>query len=121
MSPRRYANGRAAWTPSQYGATSLCDFERRMTAEHRDFLAGLPWYRALNGYVFVHAGLEPGPVKSQLDYLDLRCLRSLKLGHQPPQLRDKSLATVNDPNWGVIVVSGHTKLLGGRTSSRTIA
>jgi serine/threonine protein phosphatase 1 len=109
-----YANSRSVWTPTQYGAKSQSEFEQLIPQSHRDFLANLPWYRRLGGYVFVHAGLKPAPVKTQLDALDQRSLHDLKLGFQPPQLRDKSLATVNHPDWGVVVVSGHTKLPGGQ-------
>lgn len=110
----RYPNGKRYWTPSQYGAESLSEFEERLPEAHRAFFAGLPWYRELNGYLFVHAGLEARPVRPQLESLARRSVSHLQLGFQPPQIREKSLATINHPEWGAVVVSGHTKLPDGK-------
>ncbi len=78
-----------------------------MPAAHRAFLQDLPWYAEIDGYFFVHAGLEPGPLAPQRRELAARRPLQPTLTH--PQLRDKTLATVEDRVWGVVVVSGHTK------------
>jgi 3',5'-cyclic AMP phosphodiesterase CpdA len=100
-------------TSRAYGAESAEALARKMPPAHRAFLQSLPWYLEADGYVFVHAGLRPGPVAPQLEELARR--QPLPGTHLHDQLRDKALAVVSDPSWGRVVVSGHThRPRGGR-------
>ncbi|MEI6415761.1 MAG: DUF6569 family protein [Pseudomonadota bacterium] len=101
----RYWNPGGA-TPEFYGAQDARSFRARFPSHHRNFLASLPWVLELDGHVFVHAGLHPGSIKPQIDSLTRRELPSVR-ELLPPPIRDKSLATVCDPNWDRFVVSAH--------------
>jgi hypothetical protein len=102
-------------TPQRsYGAASLSEFVSAFPRAHRVWLQALPWFVERAGHVFVHAGLEAGPVAPQLKMLERREL--LGEGHTQPQLREKKLATMSDPSWGCVVVSGHTKTPGSAKS-----
>jgi hypothetical protein len=94
-------------TATAYGAHSGATLAQRMPAHHRQFLQGLPWFAELDGHFFVHAGLRTGPVAAQRDELAARSPLRPTFMHDP--LREKALATVEDPSWGCVVVSGHTK------------
>ncbi|MFT7521362.1 MAG: hypothetical protein ACI9MC_003513 [Kiritimatiellia bacterium] len=82
-------------TATAYGAHDADSFKALMPTRHQAFLRSLPWCLYAAGAVFVHAGLRPGP--------------------QLPQLRDKTLAGVSDPDWDRVVVSAHTKNPAART------
>lgn len=98
-------------TPAAYGAASAADLARAMPARHRRFLEGLPWVHDDGTHVYVHAGLEAGPLAPQVAALAARRLPTVHL-HTPPPLRDKALSKVADPTWDRIVVSAHDKGLG---------
>lgn len=93
-------------TARAYGARSGSELSARMPAHHRTFLQGLPWYLDDDQHVFVHAGLERGPLDPQLRALDRRPLLDRQYTVAP--LRDKRLATVSYAAWTRTVVSGHT-------------
>jgi serine/threonine protein phosphatase 1 len=113
---QRYPNGKAAWTPTQYGATTLEAFRASFPRAHWRFLAGLPWVVKLAGYVFVHAGLEPGaPIDEQLPPLGRRDPSGLaEWSHMPRPVREDALSRTFDPSWTSVVVSGHVKHRDGQ-------
>jgi hypothetical protein len=84
---------------------------QRFPAAHRQFLEALPWTRRIGPYVFVHCGLEPGPLEPQLEELAARDMSPYPShsGYMPAPLRDKRLTKVSDPDWSATVVSGHVK------------
>ena len=93
-------------TPEFDGARNAQDFRAKVPAHHRAFLASLPWVLDLGGHVFVHAGLQKGPINPQVESLTRHELPTER-EHLPPPIRDKSLATVCDPQWDRVVVSSH--------------
>jgi serine/threonine protein phosphatase 1 len=93
-------------TPHAYGVRSGEELALKMPPSHRAFLQSLPWFHESGAYIFVHAGLHAGPVAPQLEELARREPRPETFLHD--QLREKKLATVSDPGWGKVVVSGHT-------------
>ncbi len=95
-------------TGTAYGARDASSLAARMPARHQAFLASLPWCYDTGTYLFVHAGMEAGPLGPQREALAARRLPAGHL-HLPPQLREKALAGVSDPVWDRVVVSGHTK------------
>ncbi|MBA2321217.1 MAG: ADP-ribosylglycohydrolase family protein [Deltaproteobacteria bacterium] len=102
-------------TPAQYGAGDRSAFRQRFPTAHRELLASLPWFYDDGAHLFVHAGLEPGPLGPQVEALAQRRMPSTKL-HLPPPLREKDLAVAHDPAWDRVVVSGHTR--SGHIASR---
>lgn len=100
-----------------------------MPAEHRDFLASLPWVAEAAGHVFLHNGLSP-----ELDCpasMQLHCLRkkiwdravvSPKLGTETDRLfnpdypvwlgADKRLSANPLPVPGKMQVTGHIRIAG---------
>lgn len=80
--------------------------------DHRAFLESLPWVHEAGDYVFVHAGMREGPLEPQIQSL-LACEVPENPRHHPPQVRDKSLSLVCDPDWDRTVVSAHTKNIDG--------
>lgn len=93
------------------GAHDLKTFERSFPLAHYRFLASLPWCYDDGEHLCVHAGLHPGPLAPQRASLDAKVLPAPKL-HLPDPIREKRLATVNDPTWERVVVSSHTHLRG---------
>lgn len=96
-------------TPEVYGAQDLKDFERSFPLAHYRFLAALPWYYDDGHYLCVHAGLHPGAIGPQRVSLESKAMPPERF-FLPDALREKTLATVDDPSWERIVVSGHTRL-----------
>jgi len=94
-------------TPQQYGAYSAIEFKEKFHKDHYTFLANLPWFVECEGFFFVHAGLEKGPLAPQRELL--RARKPLEGTLTQHQLRNKDLAVVNDHEFEGIVVSGHTK------------
>lgn len=94
-------------TPQQYGASSAIEFKEKFNNKHYTFLSNLPWFVECEGFFFVHAGLEKGPLAPQRELL--RARKPLEGTDTQPQLRNKDLAVVNDHEFEGIVVSGHTK------------
>jgi ADP-ribosylglycohydrolase len=105
---RRYWNA-GVGTPEAYGAHDLGSFERSFPLAHYRFLASLPWYYEDGQYLCVHAGLHPGPIEPQRIELERKAMPPERF-FLPDALREKALATVDDPSWERIVVSGHTHL-----------
>lgn len=99
-------------TPAAYGAHTLAEFGARFPARHRAFLESLPWLHDTGRWLFVHAGMETGPLATQRDAL---AARRLPPQHEwlPPQLRDKALSKASDAAWDRVVLSAHNKHLGG--------
>lgn len=95
-------------TPKAYGAETLEELAERMPEAHLTFLRGLPWFYDTGRYFFVHGGLHAGPIGPQRDALLRRELPVIH-HHTPTWLMDKRLATVADPAWDRLVVSGHTR------------
>lgn len=95
------------WTTCDaYRARSARDLAARMPAAHQEFLRELPWYFEADAHLFVHAGLEPGPARPQLDLLARKVLPAVP-GFTNPQLRSRKLGAVSCPEWGKSVVSAH--------------
>ncbi|GEM_PF-1083055 len=108
----RWAGGywnRGAGTPQAYGAATAAAFRSAFPASHRALLQALPWHLDTGRYLLVHAGMLPGPLEPQLAELRERRLPRDPM-HVPQPLRDKGRATLVDPDWERVVVSGHTKL-----------
>ena len=105
-----YWGWKGGWgsTPAAYGASSAASLAEHMPRAHQDFLRALPWFIDTGEFVFVHAGLEAGPVTPQLEALAEKRLPADPF-HLPPPIREKALAAVSDPAWDRVVVSGHTK------------
>ncbi len=99
-------------TPAAYGARTLTEFVARFPAHHRTFLESLPWLHDTGRWLFVHAGMEPGPLAPQCAALAAKILPAQ---HEwlPTQLRDKALSKTADAAWDRTVVSAHNKHLGG--------
>nr|MBK7068030.1 metallophosphoesterase [Deltaproteobacteria bacterium] len=85
-------------TPAAYGARTLTEFSARFPARHRAFLESLPWVHDTGRWLFVHAGMEPGPLAPQRAALTAK---RLPPQHEwlPPQLRDKELSKTADAAW----------------------
>lgn len=117
----RYWNGWKNGTPASYGCCGPTreEFQERFPQRHLELLAEMPWYEAIDNYVFVHAGLsEYVAVEAQLDFLrqkDLSKVESLGYGTyrpgsgMPDQLAHKGWERTNCPAWGRIIVTGHNK------------
>lgn len=54
-----YTDRTPDYLPAGRWEQELADLKAAMPAEHRAFLAGLPWCAEAEGHVFVHAGLSP--------------------------------------------------------------
>lgn len=111
---RSYPNGLDHWTPTQYGASTLDEFRRKIPAHHWAWLRSLPRYAVIGDYVIVHAGLLRGPMQPQLDELAATDITAMPVGHQPHALRDRTRARVFDPRWDKVVISGHSKFADQR-------
>jgi hypothetical protein len=75
-------------TPDAYGAHDLASFAAAFPAQHRRFLANLPWSFD-DGEVFcVHAGLDVGPIAPQRAVLERKTLPA-EPSFMPDALRDK--------------------------------
>lgn len=92
--------------------TDATNFARVFPEAHRAWLAALPWVVDTGDFLFVHAGMAPGPLRSQVAGLHQRILPAHP-DHMPPPLRDKALSRVGDPAWDRVVVSAHNKHLDG--------
>ena len=99
-------------TPEAYGAYTPQDFKNKMPESHQDFLRSLPWILTFRDHVFVHSGMNKGSLIPQIQDLEHRILPQ-EHEHLPPQIRDKSLSNVNDPDWEMTVVSAHNKKPNG--------
>jgi ADP-ribosylglycohydrolase len=108
----RYWNGMHAGTPAAYGAADAAGLAARMPREHQRLLRSLPWVHTTGRYVFVHAGMEARSLGPQVASMAAKELPDQHLW-LPPQVRDKSLATVGDVGWDRVVVSAHTRQPGG--------
>jgi ADP-ribosylglycohydrolase len=100
-------------TAAAYRAGSAAEFAARMPAAHVDFLRSLPWCFDTGRYLFVHSGLEEGPIGPQRAALEAKALPAVHT-HLPRAIREKSLSTVSDDGWDRIVVSAHTRDPGTR-------
>ena len=103
---RRRFGGRT--TQEAYGARSAAELSEKMPEAHVRFLEARPWFVDDGVHLFVHAGLEPGPLEPQLDALRAKTLPD---GHlwTPQPLRNRQLGSVEDPSWSRVVVSAHVK------------
>ncbi len=99
-------------TPAAYGARSLAEFTERFPEAHRAFLQSMPWFHDTGRWLFVHAGMQRGPLAPQLEAL---AEKRLPAEHEwlPAPLRDKDLSKVSDAAWDRVVVSAHNKNVGG--------
>lgn len=105
--PASYARHRGVDPPRTAEA-----FAEIFPEAHRDWLLSLPWVVDTGAYLFVHAGMQPGPLAAQCEALYQRVLPDHP-DHLPPPLRDKALSRVADTTWERVVVSAHNKHLGG--------
>ncbi|PJB42137.1 MAG: hypothetical protein CO108_12190 [Deltaproteobacteria bacterium CG_4_9_14_3_um_filter_63_12] len=101
-----YCNSAADCFAAAYGARSGAELAANIPADHRRFLQELPWFAVLGDHLFVHAGMELGPLSPQLAELELRL--PMPSGQTQHAIRDKRLSTLHDPNWNYVVVSAHT-------------
>jgi len=101
-------------TAAAYGAGNATALAEKMPAHHKAFLRSLPWYYDTGRYLFVHAGMLSGPLGPQRAALAHKLLPENPL-YLPHPIRLKALATVDDPDWERVVVSGHTKRPGHNT------
>jgi serine/threonine protein phosphatase 1 len=105
----------------------LADLKAAMPAEHRAFLAGLPWAAEAAGHVFLHNGLSPDldcPARLQLECLHrkvwTRAAVSPRFGTDTDRLftpeypvwlgADKKLSAHPLPLPGKVQVTGHVKV-----------
>jgi serine/threonine protein phosphatase 1 len=105
----------------------LADLKAAMPAEHRDFLANLPWVAEAERHVFLHNGLSPEldcPATVQLECLRRkvwdRAIVNPKFGTDTDRLfnpeypvwlgADKRLSEKPLPLPGKVQVSGHIKI-----------
>lgn len=105
----------------------LAELKAAMPAEHRHFLAGLPWVAEAKGHVFLHNGLSPEldcPASAQLECLRRkrwdRAVVNPKFGTDTDRLfnpeypvwlgADKRLSANPLPVPGKVQVSGHIKV-----------
>jgi hypothetical protein len=103
-------------TPSRYGAPygDIAGLAARMPVDHRRFLTGLPWFFDTGRWLFVHAGLEAGPIAPQLDRLRERPARpGLHFEHGldrglPATIRGHTLDHAADAAWDRVVVTAHS-------------
>ena len=95
-------------TAFAYEAYSAQELQQKMPKAHQDFLLNLPWVLEFRDHVFVHSGMEIGPLEPQILRLKQRVLPLVRT-HLPPQIRDKDLSALHDPNWTKTVVSAHNK------------
>jgi hypothetical protein len=118
-------------TPANYGLPHGCGpqaFRDAFPDRHRRLLEELPWCVRLDGYVFVHAGLQAvdasldSTAESQLCFLDNKDLGALRRDgggvydtHRgggygmPDQVTSKAIDETSSAAWGAIVVTGHNK------------
>lgn len=102
-------------TAQAYGARSAAELAGRMPSRHRTFLQSLPWCLDDGSHVFVHSGMEAGPLEPQIEMLARR--EPLPGALTQAQIRDKKLARVSDASWNRVVVSGHTARPAGRDAA----
>lgn len=104
-------------TPSRYGAPfgDVAGLAVQMPVDHRRLLAGLPWFFDTGRWLFVHAGLEAGPIAPQLERLHQRLARpglhfedGLDRG-LPATIRGHALDNTADPAWDRVVVTAHSR------------
>ena len=101
-------------TPDVYKAGSIPGLARTMPAAHRSFLRALPWTHDTGRYLFVHAGMRPGPLAPQVAELAHRRTGpglysdKGKDAGQPPQLRGHTLEQTSDTAWDRVVVTAHS-------------
>ena len=114
----RYWN-RGLGTPEVYARLtgvakplSAAGFAAVLPPKQRAFLEGLPWLHDTGEFLFVHAGMEAGPLAPQCQALAAKQLPADPLD-LPPQLRGRTTSTVADPDWDRLVVSAHNRHLGG--------
>lgn len=104
-----------ASTPDVYRAGTIPNLARKMPAAHRAFLRDLPWTHDTGRYLFVHAGMQSGPLGPQISMLAGRETgpemypEDGKNRGQPPHLRGKTLKQTEDPAWDRVVVTGHSR------------
>lgn len=103
-------------TPSCYGANygDIKGLAECMPTVHRQFLTNLPWFHDTGRWLFVHAGLEVGPIEPQLDQLRKRPARpglhyesGLDRG-LPATIRGHELDNTSDDAWNRVVVTAHS-------------
>jgi serine/threonine protein phosphatase 1 len=105
----------------------LADLKAAMPAEHRDFLASLPWVAEAEGHIFLHNGLSPEldcPAALQLECLHQkrweRAIMDPRFGTDTDRLfnaeypvwigADKRLSENPLPLPGKVQVSGHIRV-----------
>jgi len=103
-------------TPSCYGANygDVVGLAEQIPTAHHQFLSDLPWYADTGRWLFVHAGMEVGPLAPQLEQLRTRPARpGLHFDGRwdrglPNHVRGHRLDNSADPDWDRVVVTAHS-------------
>ncbi len=93
------------------GARDAASFVRKLPPRVKSWLGERPWVHETDRYCFVHAGMQKGPLRPQIESLKAK-ERPTDGYVLPPQVAMKQLAAVGDPTWDRVVVSGHTNHRG---------
>jgi serine/threonine protein phosphatase 1 len=122
-----YLDRAASCNPPEKWEQELAELKAAMPADHRAFLANLPWVAEAEGHVFLHNGLSPEldcPARVQLECLHRklwdRAVVNPKFGTDSDRLfapeypvwlgADKKLSADPLPLPGKVQVSGHVKV-----------
>lgn len=104
----KHYNSESTFTSYGAQAGDLDELNKKVPAEHRELLAGLPWCVEHPQLLFVHAGLDPNaPFEMQLRILHQKDF-SL---NRPQWLCEKSFVDSDPPrDCPLTVVSGHVRV-----------
>ena len=124
---RSYLGRTPDFLPAGRWEQELAELKGAMPAEHRDFLANLPWVAEADGHLFLHCGLSPEldcPPSAQVECLHRkvwdRAVVAPKFGTETDRLfnpeypvwlgADKRLSANPLPFPGKVQVTGHARV-----------